>query len=262
MTLINEVFKTNAMFFSGQDPATVYYPFQVWMARIYKSDKEFDYLVYNEFPTVGMMNGKFFWEYRNEKVCNLSLSQRAKIFKVVDNTIDKRYDFIKIRARGIDTRFAKASGAASATLGGTKGMIYEMALPQNGGLTFQTPPESRIDVQRDVIKGLLEYDTDIGMVSGINEPHFFVMPHCHNVIDSLTYHRMDNDKKAEDQKRKDPIDAIRICLATMEGYAHDKHEMSWTEKTETAIKKKKTQYLRLIFSGKSGYNKHKKGFLW
>lgn len=232
----NEHFKANAMFFTGQDPATCYYPFQVWIARIYKSDKEFDYLIYNEFPTVQMMKGKFFWEYRNETVCNLSLSQRAKIFKVVDNTIDKRYDYIKIKARGIDTRFAKASGAASATLGGTKGMIYEMALPQNGGLSFETPPEHRIDVQRDVIKGLFEYDTDLGVIPGINEPHLFVMPHCHNVIDAFEHHRIDNQKKSEDQKRKDPIDAIRICFATMEGHSHTVRELNWQEKTDLLIK--------------------------
>lgn len=217
--------QNDAMFFMGQDPATVYYPFCVWIARVAKGEREFDYIVYNEFPTVGMMNGKYFHEIRQEKVCNVTLKQRAAMFRILDNTINKTYKWLTIAARGIDTRFVKASGAASTTMGGTKGLIFTMADIGNGGMSFETPQESIIDVQRDVLRGLLNYDKDLGIIPGLNEPHFYVMGHCHNVIDALNHHRMDNKKKTEDPKRKDPIDAIRICLATMEGYAHVRKEV-------------------------------------
>jgi PBSX family phage terminase large subunit len=221
--------QNDTMFFMGQDPATVYYPFGVWMARVAKGEKEFDYIVYNEYPTVNMMHGKYFHEIRDELVCNVTLKQRAAMFRVLDNTVSKTYKWLTIAARGIDTRFAKASGAASTTLGGTRGMIIEMADIGNGGLSFETPQESIIDVQRDVLRGLLDYNKDLGLILGLNEPHFYVMGHCHNVIDALTHHRMDNKKKTEDPKRKDPIDAIRICLATMEGYSHVRKEKVQTE---------------------------------
>jgi len=208
-----------ANFFMGQDPATVYYPFCVWMARIARGDEGFDYLVYNEYPTVGMMRGKWFHEVRQELPCSLTLKQRANMYQVLDRTIDRSFDWIRMRARGIDTRFAKASGAASTTTA-TVGMIEAMADPANGGLTFETPPESSIDCQRDKLRELMEFNRDLGVIRGVNEPHFFVMPHCHNVIDAFKHHRVDRKTKSEDQKRKDPIDAVRICMATMDQHPH------------------------------------------
>jgi PBSX family phage terminase large subunit len=212
--------KDIAMFFCGQDPATVYYPFVVWMARIAKGDNEFDYWIYNEFPTLSMMGGKFFHEIRKEKVCSITLKQRSTMFKVLDNTIDRTYPWINIKARGIDTRFAKASGAASTTLGGTSGLIQTMSDPGNGGMAWETPPERLIDCQRDNIRKLMEFDKDLGIIPGVNEPHIYVAPHCYNVIDAFKHHRVNKTKGCEDEKRKDPIDAIRICMATMAQYDH------------------------------------------
>lgn len=214
-----EKVREQAMFFHGQDPATVYYPFNVWMARIKKSDKEFDYVVYNEYPTISTFNGRYFWEVRNTEICNLTLRQRANMYRVLDTTIHTSRNWMEITARGIDTRFAKASGAVSTTLG-TAGMLQTMVEPKNGGMRFETPPERYIDTQRDEIRELLSYDTGLGFVAGYNEPHFYVMPHCYNVIDSFKHHRVDKKKKCEDEKRKDPIDAVRIAMATMKEYSH------------------------------------------
>jgi len=213
--------KNTANFFMGQDPATVYYPFAVWIARIQKGEKEFDYWIYNEFPTLDMMGGKYFHEIRTERVCSLTLKQRATMFRVLDNTIDRSYNWLDIKARAIDTRFVKASGAASTTLK-TRGLIQTMSDPGNGGMRFETPPESRIDTQRDTIRELLEYNADLGVVAGFNEPHLYVAAHCYNVIDAFTHHRVSRQTKAEDPGRKDPIDAVRITMALMEEYQHTK----------------------------------------
>lgn len=221
-------FFNESMFFNGQDPHTVYYPFCVWVQRIHKGDGKFWYVVYNEFPTTSMMGGKYYWEYRDEKVCELTLKKRAGLFRVFDNTTpEKIYSKVRVEGvngefshRAVDTRFVKGSGAASTTLGGTQGLIITWALPENGGMRFNTPPEKMIDVQRDNLKELMSYDENLGYIPGLNEPSWYAMPHCHNVIDAGLHHRMDNDKKTEHPKRKDVIDAIRICHAYMAGVAH------------------------------------------
>jgi hypothetical protein len=223
--------RDNTMFFMGQDPATSYYPFCVWIARIQRSDREFDYVVYNEYPTIGTMNGKMFHEVRTEKLCHLTLRQRSTMFRLLDNTIDRTYPHINVKHRAIDTRFAKASGAASTTLGGTKGLIMTMAEPENGGMNFATPPEALIDVQKENIKALMSFDTDLGLIYGVNEPHFFVMPHCGNVIDAFEHHRINKRTGSEDAKRKDPVDAVRIAMAMMEGIPH----VSEMQKTKTQV---------------------------
>ena len=137
----------------------------------------------------------------------------------MDNTTTDTYPAIKIKARGIDTRFAKGAGTSSTT-SNTRGIIVEMADPAHGGLTFQTPPEHMIDSQREVIKELLSYDVDQAM-SAFNEPRLYVSSHCKNMIDSLKFHRFDRDgEEREDEKRKDPSDALKICMATAQMYKH------------------------------------------
>jgi hypothetical protein len=206
--------------FMGQDPHTVYFPFCVWIARVPKSDEEFDYIIYNEFPTFEMMGNKYYYEIRQEKSCGLTLKQRANMYRVLDNTIEKTYNGIKSSdvKRALDTRFAKAAGAPSETLD-TKGIIVAMSDPQNGGMTFETPPESSIDSQRDRLRELLEYNTDLP-VNEFNCPHLFVKPHCKNVIVSLENHRDDLLKNREDAKYKDPIDALKIALALAQSCPH------------------------------------------
>jgi len=199
-------------FFMGQDPHTTYYPACVWLGKVPRGDGSFDYYWYNEFPTRGMMGGKFYHEIRKEKKCTLTLRERAKAYRLMDNTTDRTYHGIKVMARGIDTRFAKGSGAGSTTTN-TRGIIEEMADERNGGLIFETPPEHMIDVQRDRIRELLSWDI-LTPMHRMNEPRMYVMPHCENIIDTLRFHRFDKDgKDREDEKRKDFSDAMKITLA-------------------------------------------------
>lgn len=204
--------------FMAMDPHTAYYPFAVWVARVPKGEKEYDYVVYNEFPTRGMMDGKYYHEVRKTRYCTLTMKQLATMIYTLDNTIDRTYQ-VKIRARGIDTRFAAASGARSWSTN-TEGMIVEFSHPENGGLNFETPPVRHIDVQRDKIRGLLDYNIMLP-VTELNEPHLYVMPHCQNVIVALENHRFAKDKVTEDEKYKDPCDALRILFAIMDEYKHE-----------------------------------------
>jgi PBSX family phage terminase large subunit len=208
-----------ANFFMGQDPHTAYYPFCAWLGRHQKGDGTFDYYWYNEWPTKQTFQGKLYHEVRQEKKCTMTLMERAKIIRMIDNTVDRTYHGINIMARGIDTRFAKGSGAGSTT-NNTRGIILEMADQANGGLQFETPPEYMIDGQRDRIRELLNYDNLIP-VNAFNEPKMYVLPHCVNLIDTFKLHRFDRDgKDKEDDKRKDPSDAMKICMAIEQQYSH------------------------------------------
>jgi hypothetical protein len=73
-----------------------------------------------------------------------------------------------------------------------------------------------IDVQRDNIRQLMAYNDTIPICS-INEPALVIMPHCKNLIASLKYHRFDMSNASEDDKYKDPSDALKICEAGMAG---------------------------------------------
>lgn len=236
-------------FFMGQDPHTHYYPFCVWVARVAKGDDEFDYVVYNEWPTLSTFRGKKYHEMRMEKKCTLTLKQRAGIYKTLDNTLDRTIHDISILARGIDTRFAKGSGGYSTTLM-TRGIITEMADPENGGLMFETPPEATIDVQRDKIRKLLEYDTQM-KIHAFNDAHLFVMPHCHNVIDALEFHRFDKSgKEREDEKRKDALDALKIALAIASQYDHRKESVH-KESAMVPVQDNVSELQRLYMRGTS-----------
>jgi len=208
-----------ANFFMGQDPHTAYYPACVWLGRMPNGDGTFDYYWYNEFPTKAMFGGKLYHEMRHERKCALTLTQRAKIFKLLDNTLDKTYHGIKIDSRAIDTRFAKGSGSGSTT-NNTRGIIIEMADTANGGLLFETPPEYMIDGQGVRIRELLRYDL-LSPKSVFNQPKMYVMPHCENIIDTFRFHRYDKSgKEKEDDKRKDFSDAMRITMAQEQQYQH------------------------------------------
>ena len=221
-----EIITRGAEFFMGQDPHTVYYPFCVWIARIPKGSDEYDYWVYNEWPTVDHFGGKFYYEMRKEVSCSLTLAERSRIFRVMDVTLDDTYQ-IDILHRGLDTRFAKAAGAVSETLN-TRGIIIEMADPVNGGMVFETPPEGTIDSQRDRLKENLNWFPDVPM-SSVNCPHWYIAPWCKNTIASMANHRDDLGKNREDEKYKDPVDAIKICHAVMSAYPHASGEESRSE---------------------------------
>ena len=197
------------------DPHTVYYPFCIWIARI-KLGREMFYIVYNEFPTVGFFNGELYHKVRKTVPCTLSMIDLATLFLVIDCTVGDIQTDAKIKERYVDTRFAKASGARSWSTN-TEGLITEFAKPSNGGITLKQPKEKIIDVQKDIIREAMKINDKIPVCS-INQSRLVVMPHCSNVIDSLTNHRYDMDNVTEDEKRKDPSDSLRICFAGMESY--------------------------------------------
>lgn len=214
-----------ANFFMGQDPHTVYYPACVWIGRMPRGDGSYDYYVYNEWPLRSTFDGQLYHKLRKDKKCTLTLKQRARIYKLLDNTVDETYHGISIAARGIDTRFAKGAGAPSTT-SNTKGIIREMADTNNGGLSFETPPEYMIDSQRDRIRDLLYWDTDQPRTA-FNEPRIYFLPHCENMIDTLRFHRFDKDgKEREDERRKDFGDALKIVLATEQQHKHADRSIS------------------------------------
>ncbi len=206
-------------FFMGQDPHTVYYPFCVWIGREPRGDDAYNYYVYNEYPTSGTFNNRYYYELRKEKKCALTLKQRANIYKILDNTIVDTVHGIQITARGIDTRFAKGAGTGSTT-SNTRGIIVEMADPAHGGLRFETPPEHMIDSQRENIRQLLYYDKSLP-ITAFNEPRLYISSHCVNMIDTMRFHRFDKSgKEREDEKRKDASDALKIGLAIAQQYKH------------------------------------------
>ena len=237
-----------ANFFMGQDPHTVYYPFCIWLGREPRGDGTYNYYIYNEYPMLSSkdFNGKYYYELRKEKKCALTLNQRANMYKILDNTVAETVPGIQLTARGIDTRFAKGAGTGSTT-SNTRGIIIEMADPANGGISFECPPEYMIDSQRERIKELLTYDKALP-ITAFNEPRLYVSPHCHNVIDAFKFHRFDRDgKEREDEKRKDPMDAVRICMATEQQHPHKekKTKSKYTNKKPDAV-----QGLRDAFMGK------------
>jgi hypothetical protein len=209
-----------ANFFHGQDPHLHYYPANVWVARIPKGEGLFDYWVYNEWPMRSTFGGKFYYELRKEKKCTLSLKARSSIFRVMDNTTNKTHGWVRIRARGLDTRFAKGSGGESHTTN-TRGIIQEMADVENGGLVFTTPAESNIDGARNQIRQLLEYDP-LQEISQFNEPSLYVAPWCENMLNSLQFHCFNREnKETEDETRKDFWDALKIAMATAKTTSHE-----------------------------------------
>ena len=207
-----EFLAKNAQLFMSMDPHTVYYPFCIWVARIMLG-KELFYVVYNEFPTVGFFNGDLYHKVRKTVPCTLSMSDLAAIFRITDCTVGNDQFDVKITERYVDTRFAKASGAKSWSTN-TEGLVSEFSKPQNGGIQLKQPQERVIDIQRDIIREALKINEGIPVCS-INQPRLLVMPHCHNVIDSMLNHRYDMDNVTEDERRKDPSDALRITFAGM-----------------------------------------------
>lgn len=207
-----EYLSKHAQLFMAIDPHTVYYPAVVWIARVMLG-KEMYYVVYNEFPTLNFFDGSFYHKVRKELQCTLTMNDLASLFKIFDCTVGDIQTDAKVDSRFVDTRFAKASGAASWSTN-TEGLISEWMKPSNGMITLKQPEERIIDVQKMSVREAIKYNEDVPVCS-INQPRFLVMPHCHNVKDTLLNHRNDRDNTGEDETRKDFSDAIRICFAGM-----------------------------------------------
>jgi hypothetical protein len=194
------------------DPHTVYYPACIWIARIMLG-KEMYYVVCNEFPTVSFFDGDYYYKVRKEKQCTLTMNDLASVFKIYDCTVGNIQVNTTVKERYVDTRFAKASGAASWSTN-TEGLIAEWSKPSNGNIVLKQPEEHIIDVQKNVIRELIKYNEDIPVCS-INHPRLLIMPHCLNVKDTMINHRNNRENTGEDETRKDFSDALRISFAGM-----------------------------------------------
>jgi phage terminase large subunit len=203
--------------FMAMDPATVYYPFFVWGMRV-PVGKDFMVVIYNEFPTRSFFDGKFFHEVRNKEACTMEMNELATLMRIFDRTVGNVQINNRMTARFVDTRFAKASGARSWTTN-TQGMIAEFADPKNGGIALEMPPEHTIDAQRDALRTLMTFNENIPICS-INDTNFIVLQHCENVNVCMKNHRFNMDNATEDEKYKDPPDAIKILLAGMKNYRY------------------------------------------
>lgn len=199
--------------FTGMDPHLTYLPFIVWVAMVPTETRDqFDYIVYNEWPTVEYCGGKYYDEIRQTKKLDIPLKTLADIILNLDGA-----DYgIQIVNRFLDTRFAKASGQESIVTE-SKGLIETLRQPHNGGLYWNCPYEKIIDVQRVEILNRLDYNRMAG-ISPLNRPTMYFAPWCKNTIRAVKNHRDDLDKNKEDPRYKDPIDAIRICMAGMKDH--------------------------------------------
>lgn len=197
--------------YMAMDPHSKYYPFCAWIAIVPKDDSKKDFwrIVYDEYPRFEDIGG-YYSELRKKLYYTGSLADLSRAIYMRDGTSEHG---IKIRKRFIDTRFAKGAGGENWSTT-TSGIVQEFAKTDNGGLVFDMPPERIIDVQRDVILQSMHYNKMIE-IGQFNNPDFIVMPHCKNIIQSLENHRCEEGAEKEDEKYKDPSDALRICFAGM-----------------------------------------------
>jgi phage terminase large subunit len=189
------------------DPHSHYYSAAVWIAVWPRPDgKSYYRWVIDEWPK---------WNHFNE-----FYSEIRKKIKYTGGLVDMSREFFGIEAgksiihRYMDSRFAKGAGSSSSWSNSTMGIVQEWSRPDNGGLVFELPPEKIIDIQRDAIKKDMQYNRLVG-ISALNEPCFYVAPHCKNVIQSLKNHKLEEDSEVEQEKFKDFSDSLRIGWAGM-----------------------------------------------
>ncbi len=207
--------------FMAMDPAQHYYPACLWMAIIPKNNRfrwpeDFWKWIYAEWPTREGL-GAYFHEVRKKMVYTGTLAEMGREILLCDGR--SSYG-IKVIKRGIDTRFAKGSGAGNYFSGESVGLVGEFAKKENGGIVFDMPNEKIIDVQKDVIHKDLQYNTLI-TVNAFNEPGLFVSPRCSSLIQSLQNHRLEENSEREAEKYKDFSDCLRILYATIADFRYD-----------------------------------------
>lgn len=197
--------------YMAMDPHSKYYPFCVWTAIFPKNNRgrwpeDFQKHVYAEWPTFEDLNG-YYHDLRHKVFYNGSLSDMAREIQVKDGA----QWGIQVKARFIDTRFAKGAGGTNWSTS-TEGVVAQFAKRENGGLLFKMPQERQIDIQRDSIYADMLYNKTMPL-SQFNEPTFSVDPQCKNLIASLLNHRLEEDSERESEKYKDASDALRIDYA-------------------------------------------------
>jgi len=212
---VKELEFKDAEYYNSMDPHAHYYPALGWLAVFPMNNRmnwpeDFHFHIYNEWPRIEDLGG-LYHDQRKKLTFNGTLSDLAKEIYAGDG------EGVKIRKRGIDTRFAKGSGGWNWATGSTLGIVELFAKADNGGLLFTMPQEKMIDSQRQFIHELMFYNKHAPL-NEFNQPQFSVHPSCKNVIASLTNHRLEEDSEKESEKFKDFSDMLRIMFAIIEEY--------------------------------------------
>jgi hypothetical protein len=207
--------------FMAMDPAQHYYPACLWMAVIPKNTRmrwpeDFWKWIYAEWPTKATL-GTYFHEARKKILFTGTLADMAREIYLQDGT--GSYG-IKIVKRGIDTRFAKGSGASNYFSGQTLGLVGEFAKKENGGVIFDMPSEKIIDVQKDLIHKDFQYN-HLVPITVHNEPNLFISPRCENLVEALKNHRLEEGSEREAEKYKDFSDTLRLTYATIADFRYN-----------------------------------------
>jgi hypothetical protein len=184
------------------DPHDKYYPFISWWGRT----PDNCYICYNEWPTYDMFNG-YYDDARTQEICNFSPGDIAAQMKILDGTM---YG-MQVPMRTIDSRFAANSDTDWTKK--TTGIIRAYA---QHGIHLVLPKREFIKAQRDTLRELMKYDKMLP-VNESNKPHFYIMPHCLNMIRSFQRHFWDEGTEQEADRYKDAIDTARYILSISEG---------------------------------------------
>jgi len=197
--------------YMSMDPHSHYYPFCAWVVILPKNERrrwpeDFHKHVYAEWPTVQDL-GELYHDARNKQMYRGSLADMAREIHARDGV---EYG-ITVLSRFIDTRYAKGAGSWNASTQ-TEGIVNLFSKPENGGLLFEMPSEKSMGAQKQIIHSDMLWNKLL-LKNPFNEPSFSVSPSCKNIIASLMNHRLEEDSEKEEEKYKDPSDALRIAWA-------------------------------------------------
>lgn len=218
--------KAKANFFQAMDPAQKFYPASLWLALFPDEFGTMIKYVYAEYPSYDDLSD-YFVNIRKTLLYSGTIKDLATQFVHRGGEAELG---LKMRARFIDTRFASGSGGVNIWSQSTKGIVDEFLKKENGGLDFECPEVTKIDIQRAVI--IQDFEMNLLLpVTSTNHSNLYIDPGCVNLIQSLKNHRLEDKSEAEHQKYKDFSDTLRIMYA---GISDDKYK--WCEPGEEQVK--------------------------
>jgi phage terminase large subunit len=197
--------------YMAMDPHSKYYPFVVWIAVFPKNGRgkwpeDFHKHVYAEWPTIEEIGGNYH-DLRKKLMYAGTLADVARACYAHDGT---EYG-ITIKSRLADPRYANGAGGWNWSTS-TEGLVELFAKKENGGMLLELPAIKILDAQREVLHSDMLWNQNAER-NQFNEPSFSVSPKCKNVISSLLNHRLEAETDKEDERYKDPSDALRIGWA-------------------------------------------------
>jgi len=179
-----------------------FYPFISWWA-VFPPDSEgrFYRVCYNEWPSFDWFR-EWYHKKRNNEIYSMTVKDLSAKIMQYDNT-HLGYHILK---RGIDPGFA-----------GKTAIVDEFS---RYGIKIEVPHRDRVEVMRNKIMTEMDYVGEHSDLSFYNEPSWYIMPHCKNMIRSFKFHYWLDDEKLKNNKGqfleiesetyKDPIDTARI----------------------------------------------------